>query len=224
MKIHRTAPVETLRALLDGGQYPVQSRLPPERELAQALGLTRAALRKALAQLEAENRIWRHVGKGTFSGSRPRPDESWPAVTHTTNPAEIMEARQVLEPKIAAISALRATQNDLGRMEYCLNRGESSPDFSTFEQWDSALHSAIADSTGNLLLTSLFRAVNSLRQDHIWGHLKKAAMTPARQKIYSRQHRELVQAIQNRDPGNAERIMRIHLETVQKNLLGVGVR
>ena len=47
--------------LEDGG------RLPPERDLALSLGLSRGALRKALADLEAEGVLWRHVGKGTFT-------------------------------------------------------------------------------------------------------------------------------------------------------------
>lgn len=222
MNTEQTDPVQALTDLLESGQYPLQSKIPPERMLAEKLGVTRTALRKALSVLEAQNRIWRHVGRGTFVGPRPAPhkESAVSAVTNTTNPAEIMETRQVLEPRIASISALRSTPNDLERMEHCLNRAESTNDFDTFEHWDSALHSAIAESTHNLLLISLFTTVNSLRQGNIWGRLKKAAMTGARQKTYIRQHRELVRAIQDRDPANAEKIMRIHLEAVQKNLIG----
>jgi DNA-binding FadR family transcriptional regulator len=215
-------PVRVLTALLESGQYPLQSKIPPERVLADKLGITRTALRKALSVLEAQNRIWRHVGRGTFVGPRPasNTESVLSAVTNTTNPSEIMETRLVLEPKIASISALRSTQNDLDRMDHCLIRSESTNDFDTFEHWDSALHSAIAESTRNLLLISLFSTVNNLRQDHIWGRLKKAARTSTRQKTYIRQHRELLHSIQNRDPTNAEKIMRIHLEAVQKNLIG----
>jgi DNA-binding FadR family transcriptional regulator len=215
-------PVQALTTLLKSGQYPPQSKIPPERVLAAKLGITRTALRKALSVLEAQNRIWRHVGRGTFVGPRPavRKESALSAVTNTTNPAEIMETRLVLEPKIASISALRSTQNDLERMAHCLGRAESNNDFDTFEHWDSALHLAIAESTHNLLLISLFKTVNNLRQDNIWGRLKKAAMTSARQKTYIRQHRELVRAIQTRHSTNAEKIMRNHLEAVHKNLIG----
>ena len=216
-----TDPVEALTALLESGRYPPRGRIPPERVLSEKLGITRAALRKALAVLESQNRIWRQVGRGTFVGARPAPNEdsAVTAVTSTTNPAEIMEARLVLEPKMASISALRATRNDLERMTHCLNRAEAASDFNMFEHWDGALHSAVAESTRNLLLITLFNTVNSLRQDNIWGRLKKAAMSGARQKIYSRQHREVVRAVENRDPAQAEKRMRIHLETVQKNLI-----
>ena len=55
-----------MRAMIEDGDYPLNSRLPPERSLCETMGVTRAALRKALATLEAEGQIWRHVGKGTF--------------------------------------------------------------------------------------------------------------------------------------------------------------
>ena len=60
-----------LRALLDDSSFEAGQRLPPERELAARIGIGRRALRRALEVLEAEGRIWRHQGKGTFLGSRP---------------------------------------------------------------------------------------------------------------------------------------------------------
>src|SRR5512145_473355 len=77
-----------LRAYLDGGGLPVDSRLPPERELSRSLGVSRAGLRQALAVLEAEGQIWRHVGKGTFVGTRPISTVSdLDAMVRRTNPA-----------------------------------------------------------------------------------------------------------------------------------------
>lgn len=214
--------VEALERLIESGRYPQQGRLPPERVLADRLGITRTALRKALSVLEAQNRIWRHVGRGTFVGPRAESlaTDALAGLTNTTHPAEIMETRLVLEPKIAAIAALRATKNDLDRLIHCLGRGESAADFATFEHWDEALHLAVSESTQNLLLVSMFKALNNLRQQQIWGRLKEAAMNSGRQKAYVLQHREIVEAIEHRNPGLAEKRMRHHLETVQKNLLG----
>ncbi|WP_164125975.1 GntR family transcriptional regulator, partial [Stenotrophomonas maltophilia] len=55
-----------LRAYLAQTEMGPQGRLPPERDLAAVLDVSRAELRKALAALEAEGQLWRHVGKGTF--------------------------------------------------------------------------------------------------------------------------------------------------------------
>ena len=84
-------PVQALITLLESGQYPPQSKMPPERALAVKLGITRTALRKALSTLEAQNRIWRHVGRGTFVGSRPvaEKESTLSAVTNTTHPADL---------------------------------------------------------------------------------------------------------------------------------------
>lgn len=63
--------VTQLRAYLAQAELPEDRRLPPERDLAVALGVTRTELRKALGALEAEGQIWRHVGKGTFLETAP---------------------------------------------------------------------------------------------------------------------------------------------------------
>ena len=60
-----------LRALLAQKELPPSTRLPPERELSELLGVSRGELRKALAVLEKQGELWRHVGKGTFIGARP---------------------------------------------------------------------------------------------------------------------------------------------------------
>ncbi len=81
-----------LRAYLTQRQLPVNSRLPTERELCRALGVTRTAVRKALATLEAEGQLWRHVGKGTFVGTRPIEDLTDIATITRLGPAAPQQA------------------------------------------------------------------------------------------------------------------------------------
>src|SRR4029450_5297520 len=80
-----------LRAYLAQQALPTDGRLPPERELCETLGLSRGELRKGLAALEAERQIWRHVGKGTFLGSRPIEEvDDAAAIASRTSPAAVM--------------------------------------------------------------------------------------------------------------------------------------
>ena len=65
-----------LRAMLAQQEFLPGSRLPAERSLCKTLGVSRSALRKALATLEAEGQIWRHIGQGTFVGSRAAADSA----------------------------------------------------------------------------------------------------------------------------------------------------
>ena len=70
-------PTNQLREQLGDEKYTKGSKLPSERALAEELGITRPLLRKALSKLEAENLIWRHIGKGTFVGTRPVEDQDF---------------------------------------------------------------------------------------------------------------------------------------------------
>ncbi len=218
-----TNPVEKIRHMIRSGQYGKGQRLPPERTLAGELGLTRNALRKVLAKLEAEGLIWRHVGQGTFVGSPPQPTaiDTRPLIEHTS-PAEIMEVRLVIEPKIAAMAAMRATSQEMDKMELAVRRSESAAGFEDNEKWDLVLHETFAQATKNHLLISLFNITNQLRRGEVWGRMKEASLTPERWKIYAGQHHGLVAAIRDRNAALAEKLMLDHLQTVLRNLLKSG--
>ena len=213
--------VERLNGLLTSGRFPSQSRLPPERQLATELGTTRAKLRQALALLEAKGLIWRHVGQGTYVGRPPASDApALTLLTKSTNPTEIMEARLILEPKIAGLAALRATADDISQLERCLEKSAAAPDLEAFELWDGTFHETIAASSHSVLLKSLLKVMTSLREDKLWGRLKKASVNAERRVAYNKQHGQCVEAIGNRDISGADAAMRVHLETVQRDLFG----
>ena len=126
----------------------------------------------------------------------------------------------MFEPKIAAIAALRASPDDIAQMENALEKSLSTLTPADFEIWDGVLHAAIARAAGNTLLNSFFDALNCLREDKIWGRLKEASLNRKRHNLYCRQHRKLVDDINDRNAVAAERTMRTHLEEIQRNLLG----
>jgi DNA-binding FadR family transcriptional regulator len=210
---------QRLRVLLDSGRFPPQARLPTERDLAGQFGVSRSTLRKALGRLEAEGRIWRHVGRGTFAGGRPSLDAPGLArLANRTHPEEVMEVRLLIEPRIAALAARRATAADLAAIERTLRKGESAGDVHAFELWDGAFHRAIAEAAHNALMLGLFDAVNAVRQEEIWGRLKLASLTPARLRSYVMQHHACLAAIRERNAARAERCMTDHLDAVRDNM------
>lgn len=214
--------VEALNRMIAEQNFPDGNRLPPERSLAARFGVSRAHLRQALAQLEAEGRVWRHIGKGTFVGGPPAVEEARSAeLTRATNPAEIMEARLAVEPRLAGIAALAATTEDLARMRRCIEKSTSVADTPTFELWDSALHRAIAEATHNKVLISVFNVINALRDAKLWGQLKQASVTAEHRQRYVAQHERCVQAIEQRLAQQAEEAMRAHLRTVRHDLFSM---
>ena len=89
---------------------PASGRLPPERELASRLGVSRAELRKALGQLEAEGILSRQVGRGTFLTARSESiSDIASRLTLKTSPPAAMQARLLIEPELAALAATMAT-------------------------------------------------------------------------------------------------------------------
>ena len=211
-----------LNEMIADGRFPEQSKLPPERELSQELNVTRATLRKALALLEADGKIWRHVGKGTFVGNSPTeqsPQLSF--LTRSTNPMEVMEMRLVIEPRLAGFAAIRATPVMIAKMYYCIEKSKHAIDIQAYELWDATLHRTIAEAAHNNLLLSVLNIVNAMRQEKLWGQLKESAVTPEKMVEYSSQHYECIEAIEARSVSRAERAMTEHLELVRNDLLSV---
>ncbi len=198
-----------------------QSRLPAERQLCEELGISRTELRKALSLLEVHGQIWRHVGRGTFVGARPftRLDEIATLSVHT-NPAEVMQARLLLEPGLAKVAALHATQTDIERMRLCTKRKDAAVEWRTYERWDGEFHFTVADATHNRLLITLFNAMNAVREATEWGRLRISRITAASRERSSGQHYAIIDAIAGRDRVRAEAAMLEHLTSVHQSLLG----
>ena len=214
------AALAQLRAYLARAELPADSRLPPERSLSQAFGVSRAELRKALSVLEAEGQLWRHVGKGTFLGSRPLDTlADIAAITRRTNPAEVMKTRLLLEPEVARLAALNATPEQITEMRTCLKKSREAGSWRQYEGWDNRLHRVIAEATQNNLLLSLLDTLNAVRRTVAWGRLRVNPVKPDADHHSFAEHDSIVEAIANRDMGRAAAVMRRHLESVERNLL-----
>ena len=209
-----------LRALLSQQPQELNSRLPPERQLCARLGVTRTALRRALAKLEAEGQLWRHVGKGTFLGTRPAADlNDVRAISHRTGPVEVMRVRQLIEPEIARLAALNATASDIEEMRLCMRKSRAAANWREYESWDNRLHRTIATATQNSLLLAMFDMLNSVRRAVVWGRLRADALKPAADHHSFAEHEAIVAAIVERDTNHAAETMRRHLNSVTDNLL-----
>lgn len=198
------------------------ARLPTERELARRFALPRNAVRRTLAQLEAEGSITRHVGRGTFLAARPDADANnnvLDSVSHTS-PAELMEARLRIEPALAELIVTNATPADFERMETCLEKAERGATLDEFELWDAALHQAIATATHNRFVIRVLDMVTAVRQQAEWGKLKDRIVTPERRIKYQEEHRNIVRALKERDAERARTFIIDHLQHARRNLFG----
>jgi DNA-binding FadR family transcriptional regulator len=208
-----------LQAYLATAPLPEDGRLPPERELAATLGTGRFALRKALAALEAEGQLWRHVGKGTFLGPRPiGAIGDVAAVAARVGPAAVMQARLVLEPPLARLAALHAGTAQLSALAAHAEAAERAPSWRIYESQDAALHRTIAEAAGNPLLLALFDQAAAVRRAVTWARPRGTGEAPPRDHHSFAEHRAIVAAITARDGAAAEAAMRAHVGTVLAKL------
>lgn len=215
----RQATLVQLRAWLMRHDFAPDTRLPPERDLSEILGVSRGELRKALATLEAEGQVWRHVGKGTFIGSRRVEVMSLSEIDRVTNPAEVMRARLLIEPMLAREAALNATQDYIEAMAACILRTRSAQTWRQYETADNEFHRLIAQATGNRLLLALFDALNAVRRAVVWGALRSGRQRPPDDHHSFAEHDRIAATIAQRDLPGAAEAMHHHLRAVQKQLI-----
>jgi DNA-binding FadR family transcriptional regulator len=211
-----------LRAYLAQRDLPANTQLPPERELCDALGVSRGELRKALAVLEDNRELWRHVGKGTFIGSRPVEEKtSISEIAAASNPREVMHARLGIEPMLAREAALNATAADIAEMRQCLKASRQAATWRQYENCDNCLHRLVAEASHNTVLVALFDMLNAVRRAVVWGRLRYNVDRPPADHHSFHEHDALVDAIADRDMAAAAAAMDRHLHAVQANLLRV---
>jgi len=217
--IGETTALVALRKFLSEEELGLNGRLPAERTLCSELGYPRSELRKALALLEAEGRIWRHVGRGTFVGPRPVTNLSdVEFLTSQTSPAGVMEARLAIEPQLARLAAIHGTIANFAEMQRCNRRCRAAREWREYEAWDNNFHQAIASATCNKLLISLFDTLNIVRRSTVWGQLRSTQLPPAEHGSF-KEHDAIYEAIAGRDPELAAECMRTHLRTVRERVL-----
>lgn len=213
---------EAIQSQLDSGYWSAGQRLPPERELSEQFGLSRTTVRRVLARFKQQKVLRQVVGSGTYvcEGVGPTPDQIGALNVETTSPAELMEARLVLEPALIDMVIGNATPVDFARMQTCCERGEQATSLEEFEHWDAMLHEAIAQAAHNSFMLNVFRLINQVRARGEWGWLKRRSVTAQRRLVYQREHRKIVDALRQRDGDAARRATLAHLEQVRRNLLG----
>ncbi|WP_265518280.1 FadR/GntR family transcriptional regulator [Nitratireductor luteus] len=213
------ATLVQLRAWLTRHDFPPDTRLPAERELCEILGVSRGDLRKALATLEAEGQLWRHVGKGTFTGARKAEVMSLSDIDRETNPAEVMRTRLLIEPIIAREAALNATSKHIEALRRCIRRTHQAATWRQYETADNELHRCLAEAANNRLLLALFDALNAVRRAVVWGLLRSNTDRPPSDHHSFAEHDRIVTAIEQRDLDGASQAMYRHLRAVERHLM-----
>lgn len=228
---HAAVLKDAILSKLKSGEWRQGHRIDTERHLSESFGIGRSVVRRVLAQLKTAGVITQTVGSGTYvsEGFDPRslseetladtPPLAIP-MSSSVSPAELMEARLVIEPSIVEMIIRNASQSDFAMMAQCCDKAEAATTMEEFEVWDGQLHETIALAARNSLITNIFQLINQARSQDDWGALKRHSLSPERRLSYQEEHRQLVSALSDRDLARAIACTREHLLHVRRNLLG----
>lgn len=207
----RVVDLITRRALRPG------ERLPPERELATTMGVSRSSLREALRALSMIGVTEMRHGDGTYvtalePATLMRPLALVLALSDTGF-EELFEARKVVEPEMAGLAAQRATAEELERLAACARAAEAAldADDDAFIRADLELHGIIAAAARNAILARLVDSIGELAT----ASRMATTRVPGIKAQALRDHAAIVAAIEARDPQAAAAAMLAHLEHVE---------
>jgi GntR family transcriptional regulator, transcriptional repressor for pyruvate dehydrogenase complex len=206
--------------LLRDGRLRPGDKLPPERELATMLGISRPSVRQALSALGLIGIIEPRQGSGTYvaeSLSRlPLEPFVYRLLLNQGSFDELMEVRGLIEPGVTALAAERATEEGLRGIQQALERYEAAIDDAESvdieADYGMEFHRALAAAAGNSTVLALLDGLRDLigAAGRVLGSEERGASLKA--------HRAIFRAVKASDAELAERRMRAHLNDVSSRL------
>jgi GntR family transcriptional repressor for pyruvate dehydrogenase complex len=218
--------VAHVRELIERGALGPGDRLPPERELATQIGVSRPSVRAGLQALSAMGIIQARHGAGTFITDGPPMLATGPlsflAALHGFSSEEMFEARRVLEVGSIALAAGKATGEDLASVaEEMAGMFAALDDPQEFLVHDIRFHRAVAQGSHNPILASLIEMVSAM----FYERRKRNIGAPRDLREAAEMHRVIYNALRDRDAGAAQSAMSEHLRRSQAlNILDLSDR
>jgi GntR family transcriptional repressor for pyruvate dehydrogenase complex len=210
--------VAYLRQLIESGEFKAGDKLPPERELALLIGVSRATVRAGLQSLATVGFVDSRRGAGNFVADGPplldvNPLSLFTAL-HGIPRAELFEARRVIEIDLAGLAAERAHGDELAAIsEEVMEMFASIEDVQRFLVHDIRFHRAVATAARNPLLAAIMEMVADLFYDHRKTTVDQWQRAPEA----AEQHRRIYQAIKTRNVAKARLEMGEHLRWAQQD-------
>jgi len=200
-----------LRELVSSGAFHPGERLPSERDLMEALGVSRTAIREGLRGLEALRLVSIRHGSGVYvhdGAGAGRIHRRLPASRRPREPRDLIEVRLIVEPEIAGIAALRRTSDDVRRLKRDVEQFRAEIGVMRRPPTDLGFHVDLCRATHNPLLLTIVRWVIDF--------YARSGQEPIRRATDD--HARIYEAVRAGDAGGARTAMRRHLEWVRHRL------
>jgi DNA-binding FadR family transcriptional regulator len=209
---------DQIRALIRSREFPPGARLPPERDLARQLGVSRPSVREALIALEVEGLVEVRIGSGIYVLG-PRADgEEGIAVQAALGPFELLRARWIIESECAAWAARAAKRPQIAAIEDALQQMQSVKDKEKRQPLagDRLFHLRVAEATGNGALVAVVKMLWEERMGPLFMRLEHHYDNPRLWTSAIAEHRVVLDAIVRHDADGARAAMQRHLDRAHK--------
>lgn len=210
--------IEQIMDLVKRSELKPGDKLPPERELAEKLSISRNSLREAFRVLESRGLIKSKAGGGRYVREIRKNGysntENIILSLEKSSILELLEAREIFEVKIAKIAAQRATVEDTELIEQVLNKmnEEEELKYGKETESDTEFHLAIASTSHNFVFINIIR----LHLDLLKDTREKTWKIPGRREEQQEEHQAIFKAIKEHNSKKAGEAMMKHLRSIRK--------
>lgn len=204
--------VERLRGYVATNGLHTGDRLPAERELAERLGVSRASVREAIVALEVQGLVEVRHGGGTYLlRDRLKAEPLETLIERRRRLPDILDARDAIETKLAALAAARRTDDDLATIDAALRTmREAIAVGDRCEEADARFHSAIISAARSPLLAEFMGEI----AQQVAESRAESLRQPGRPAQSLTQHERVAAAIHASDPLGAAAAMHDHVQNV----------
>ena len=207
---------DQIRAFIDKGSYTTGMRLPPERDLAQQLGVSRPSVREALIALEIEGSVEVRMGAGVYVCNQAQRKPQTLA-TMGESPIELMRARAAIEGTVILLACAKATPEALSSLRQTLdNMLAAMAQNRSPLAYDRQFHQTIAAMTGNSVLERLVGELFDERHSPITARLSAHSESGQTWATALQEHEAILRALESRDVLAAQTALRMHLQASEQ--------
>ncbi len=207
---------EQIRSSILAGEFTPGEKLPPERELAEMFGVSRPSVREALNILTSSGMVMSYQGGGTVVKSLVEISTGNPLSDlikgEQSRALDVIEVRKCMEAWTSYYAAQRALPDDLRKLEQIVGEMERNlEEMKPSQDLDANFHIIIAQATHNVVWLHLMQSIFDAMKEFQRGVWRVVYQTEEDHRMLFRHHREVFEAIRDRDPERARETMLAHL-------------
>lgn len=211
--------INQIQDMILSGKLKKGDKLMSERELSEKMGVSRTSIREALRVLETMGIIESRQGEGNFICNNIESSLIQPLsmmfILNNGSYEDILELRNMIELEAVKLAAIRGTEEEFEELKMISQNLINNDENCDKEGIDKMIHYKIACMSKNFLIKSLYKISLNLLEDFIVNSRQKIVNYYNEEEILNNQHKKICDAIIAREPENAYKYMKEHLDLIK---------